>query len=192
MLSARELQAVRQINDVIRLGRVRRVEPDRIVLDHGEAATGPDVLHVDCTARGLRDAPAEPIFQHGRIVLQQVRQNSPTFNAALAAFVEAHRDNDADKNQLCPPNPYPSSVTDWPRMTSRTWRTERRWMSDPDIAAWVAQSRLNLLRALPDHLAEPAVQVAIRRYSTHVGTAIERLAQLNGLKRSSAIGAVEA
>ena len=192
MLSARELQAVRQINDVIRLGRVRRVEVDRIVLDHGEAATGPDVLHVDCTARGLRDAPAEPIFQRGRIVLQQVRQNSPTFNAALAAFVEAHRDNDADKNQLCPPNPYPSSVMDWPRMTSRTWRTERHWMTDPDIAAWVAQSRLNLLRALPDHLAEPAVQVAIRRYSTHVGTAIERLAQLNGLKRSSAIAAVEA
>ena len=192
MLSDRELQAVRQINDVIRLGRVRRVEVDRIVLDHGEAATGPDVLHVDCTARGLRDAPAEPIFQRGRIVLQQVRQNSPTFNAALAAFVEAHRDNDADKNQLCPPNPYPSSVTDWPQMTSRTWRTERHWMTNPDVAAWVAQSRLNLLRALPDHLAEPAVQVAIRRYSTHVGTAIERLAQLNGLKRSSAIAAVEA
>jgi hypothetical protein len=58
-------------------------------------------------------------------------------------------------------------------------------MSAPDIAAWVAQSRLNLLRALPDHHAEPAVQVAIRRYSTHVGTAIERLAQLNGLKRST-------
>ena len=53
---------------------VRRVEADRIVLAHGEVETGPDVLHVDCTAVGLRNAPATPMFQPGRIVLQQVRQ----------------------------------------------------------------------------------------------------------------------
>ena len=191
MLSGRELQALRRIDNVVRLGRVRRLETRRIILEHGEAAAGPGVLHVDCTANGLRDAPAQPIFQHGRIVLQQVRHNSPTFNAALAAFVEAHHESDAGKNQLCPPNPYPNSVTDWPRMMSRTWRAERGWTSDPDLATWVAQSRLNLLRALPDHLAEPAVQAAIGRFLTHVGTAVERLPQLNGQKRSDAIGAVE-
>ena len=135
---------------------------------------------MDCTALGLRDAPAVPIFQPGRIVLQQVRHLSPSFNAALVGFVEAHRDDDADKNRLCPPNPYPSSIEDWPRMMSRTWRTEQRWLSEPDVSAWVAQSRLNLLRALPDHVAEPPVQAAIERYLTHVGAAIERLTQLDG------------
>ena len=159
---------------------MRRIEGDRIVLEQGEVETGPDVLHVDCTALGLRNAPATPIFQPGRIVLQQIRHNSPTFNAALAGFVEAHRDDDADKNRLCPPNPYPSSIEDWPRMMSRTWRTEKRWLSEPDLAAWVAESRLNLLRALPDHAAEPSVQAALKRYLTHVRAAIERLKQLDG------------
>jgi hypothetical protein len=42
-------------------------------------------------------------------------------------------------------------------MVSRTWRTEARWLSEPDLSTWVAQSRLNLLRALPDHAAEPSV-----------------------------------
>lgn len=175
MLSRPELQALRQIGDVVRLGRVRRIEADRIFLEQGEVATGPNVLHVDCTARGLRNAPAMPIFKPRQIVLQQVRHASPTFNAALLGFIEAHRDQDSDRNWLCPPNPYPNSIADWPGMVSRTWRVERRWLSEPDIAAWVAQSRLNLLRALPEHLDNPAVQSALNRYRTHVGSAIERL-----------------
>jgi hypothetical protein len=143
---------------------------------------------VDCTAYGLNDAPARPIFQPGRIVLQQVRHLSPTFNAALVGFVEAHRDEDVDKNRLCPPNPYPSRMEDWPRMMSRTWRTQARWASEPDLSAWVAESRLNLLRALPDHIAEPSVQASVKRYATHVSAAIERLTELDGSTSPSLMG----
>ena len=179
MLSAGELGALRQIEDVVRLGRVLRVDADRIVLERGETTTSTDVLHVDCTALGLRDAPATPIFTPERIVLQQVRHLSPCFNAALIGVVEAHREQDADKNRLCPPNPYPSSIWDWPRMMSRTWRTEARWLTEPDLSAWVAHSRLNLLRALPDHATEPPAQTAINRYLTHVGNAIQNLTHLH-------------
>ena len=136
MLSARELRG--------RCGRSRTSSgsaasggsrPTGSSSSAGRPRPSPDVLHVDCTALGLRDAPATPIFQPGRIVLQQVRHLSPSFNAALIGFVEAHRDDDADKNRLCPPNPYPSSIEDWPRMISRTWRTEQRWLSEPDLSA---------------------------------------------------------
>ncbi len=179
MLSARELGALRQIEDVVRLGRVRRIEADRLVLDRGETETGPDTLHVDCTALGLKDAPATPIFQPDRIVLQEVRHLSPCFNAALVGFVEAHWDEDADKNRLCPPNPYASNTEDWPRMMSLTWTTEGQWLSEPDLSAWIAKSRLNLLRALPEHAAESYVQEVVKRYLTHVGAAIERLKHLD-------------
>ena len=175
MLSGPELEALRRIGRVVRLGRVRHIEPDRIVLERGEVPTGPDVLHVDCTALGLNDAPPTPIFQPGRIVLQQVRHNSPVFNAALIGFVEARRDDEEEKNRLCPPNPYASSIEDWPRMMRRTWRSEGRWAGDPELAAWVAQSRLNLLRDLPEHAMEAPVRSAVERFLTHVGDAIERL-----------------
>jgi hypothetical protein len=180
MLSRRELDALRQITDVVRLGRVRRIEPDRIVLEQGEIETTTDVVHIDATALGLNNAPATPIFQPGRIVLQQVRHLSPPFNAALIGFIEARREDDADKNRLCPPSPYPSSIEDWPRMMSRTWRTEARLLSEPDVSAWVAASRLNLVRALPDHSAEPPVQAAVKRYLTYVNAAVEQLEQLDG------------
>lgn len=176
MLSSRELEGLRQIEDVVRLGHVRRVEADRIVLERGEMATGPATVHVDCTALGLREAPVTPVFQDGRIVLQQVRHNSPTFNAALIGFVEANRDDDTERNRLCPPNPYASRIQDWPRMMSRTWRTEGSWLKEPDLVAWLGRTRLNLLGALPDHAGERPVRVALERYLTHVGPAIERLA----------------
>ena len=41
MLSGPELDAVRRIEDVVRLGRVRRIERDRIVLEQGEARDRP-------------------------------------------------------------------------------------------------------------------------------------------------------
>jgi hypothetical protein len=126
----------------------------------------------------LNNAPATAIFGPGRIVLQQVRHLSPCFNAALLGFVEAHRDDDSDKNRLCPPNPYPSSIEDWPRMMSCTWTTAEQWFGESDLSAWVAKSRLNLVRGLPDHAAEPSVQTALKRYLTHLGAATERLKQL--------------
>jgi hypothetical protein len=175
MLSAQELAGLRQIEDVVRLGRVRRIEADRIVLEQGEVETDADTLHVDCTALGLNNAPATPIFQSGRIVLQQLRHLSPCFNAALLGFVEAHRADDVEKNRLCPPNPFPSSTDDWPRMVSRTWRTERRWTSESDLSAWIAESRLNLVQALPDHATDPYVQEMVGRYLKSVGPAVERM-----------------
>jgi hypothetical protein len=157
---------------------VERIERDRILPSHGETDTGPDVVHVDCTAQGLRSVPPVPVFQDGRIVLQQIRQNSPTFNSALIAFAEVHREDDASKNLLCPPNPYPRSIEDWPAMTRRTWLVEQRWLSEPDLAGWISNSRLNLLKGLPDHAADPAVKEALQRYLTYIGPAIERLAEL--------------
>ena len=179
MLSAGELEMARQIRDVVRLGRVRRIEADRIVLERGEIETGEGAVHVDCSALGLSNAPATPVFQRNEVVLQQVRLLSPCFNAALIAFVEAHRDDDAEKNELCPPHPYPSGVEDWPHMMSRGWRTEERWTSDPDLVTWAAQSRLNLVRALPEHAAEPAVQAAVTRYLTHLAAAVARMTELD-------------
>jgi NAD(P)-binding Rossmann-like domain len=178
MLSPGELEAVRRIEDVVRLGRVQRIEPDRIILERGEVETSRDVVHVDCTAYGLRAAPTAPIFAEDRIVIQQVRQNSPTFNAALIAFVEARRENDEDRNRLCPPNPYASGIDDWPGMTRRTFEVEQQWLGEPDLGEWIAASRLNLLRGLPERAGDPKVQAALERFLSNVGPATERLAEL--------------
>jgi hypothetical protein len=183
MLSPAEVDALRTVEDVVRLGRVQRIERDRLVLDEGELDSGPDVLHVDCTARGLMDVPPVPVFQSGRIVLQEVRHNSPCFNAAMIAFLEAHRDDDAERNRLSPPNPYANSTWDWPGQNRRTWIVEQLWLGEPDIAAWIVASRLNLLRGLSERAGEPQVQSAVQRFVTNVGPAIERLTEIEAQPR---------
>jgi hypothetical protein len=180
MLSRRELADLREIEDVVRLGRLRAIEADRIVLDEGELPTRDATLHVDCSAIGLRNAPPVPTFGPGRIVIQQVRQASPTFNAALVGFVESHRDTDEEKNRLSPPHPYTSSIEDWGPLMRRTWATELAWISEPDVATWIAASRLNVLCALPEHMHEPRAQEAVNRFVKYVGPATERLSAIDG------------
>jgi NAD(P)-binding Rossmann-like domain len=116
-VSQAELASLRRIENVVRLGRVVQIAPDRIVLEEGSIPTDGGQVHVDCSAAGLRLAPARPVFADGRITLQQIRTCQPTFNAALIGYVEASRHDDAEKNLLCPPNPYPDAATDWIQAT---------------------------------------------------------------------------
>jgi hypothetical protein len=67
---------------------------------------------------------------------------------------------------------------------TRTWRAESRWLREPDLSAWVAGSRLNLLHDLPEHAAEPAAHAAVERFVTHVPAAIERLGGLSAVSTS--------
>lgn len=73
ILSQREVESLRTVERVIRQGRVRTIGRDRIDLEEGLLPTPPGHVHVDCTAAGLRLAPAVPIFTIDRITLQQVR-----------------------------------------------------------------------------------------------------------------------
>lgn len=181
MLSLPEIEQVRRVADVVRLGRVRRIERDRLLLDQGEVSTG-GALHIDASATGLRDIAPRPIFSPGRITLQQVRHNSPPFNAALIAWVEAHRDDDDEKNRICPPNPYVREVAGWASMVARTWRTEGGWRTEPDLQAWAGSTRLNLMQALPEHFGDPRAQAAMARYADNVGDAVVRLEEIARLQ----------
>ena len=53
ILSEAELAQLRRIRRVVRLGHVRAIERDHIVLDRGEIATSPSQVHVHCSAAGL-------------------------------------------------------------------------------------------------------------------------------------------
>jgi hypothetical protein len=173
-----EVDRLRRIQNVARLGHVRRIERDRIVLDKGTIPTRPGHLHVHCAADGLRRPPALPIFGADRITLQPVRTGLVPFNAALVAFVEAHRKDDAEKNRLCPPNPYPDAVLDWTRTTLIQTRADRAWSTETDIAAWLERSRLNPMRGLRDRIADPLVQQASQRYAANVRPGLARLTEL--------------
>jgi hypothetical protein len=173
-----EVELLQRIGDVVRLGHVRRIERDRIVLDDGSVATRPGSLHVHCAANGLRRPPARPIFEAGRITLQPVRVGLVPFNAALVGFIEAHRDDDDEKNRLCPPNPYPDAPVDWARGTLVQMAADRAWSQEKDLQAWLERSRLNPMRGLRSRWGEARVQQASRRFGELVRPALARMTAL--------------
>jgi hypothetical protein len=174
-MSLAELSLLRQVTNVVRLGRIQRIERDKIVLEHGTVPTSGGAVHVHCAASGISHAPGIPIFEPGRITLQSIRTGLQPFNAGLTAYVDITRDDIAEKNRLCPPNRQPNTPADWIRGTLTQWGADREWSRQSDLAAWLDRSRLNASRGLSTHLNEPPVQAAMARYASHVRQATANL-----------------
>jgi hypothetical protein len=151
-----------------------------IVLERGTVPLAPGSLVVHCAASGLQYPPLVPVFGPDRIRLQTIRAGFPCFCAALAGYVEATRDDDRERNRLCPPNTLPDNPADWTRMVVRGSVAAARYGAEPDIAAWANGCALNPTRVQPSDRDEPAVRTSAARLA---GVAEHGLARLAGLAR---------
>ena len=177
-MSTAELELVRRISDVVRLGHVRRVTQHEVVLEEGAVPARSGDLYVHCAAPGLNPSAAVPIFAEGRVTLQPIRSGLIPFNAALVGFVESTGRDLREKNRLCPPNQLPDVPIDWVRGLLIEMGADRAWSKEPDIATWLEGARLNTARGLPQHAAEPQVLEAMSRFRAFVQPGLARLATL--------------
>jgi len=151
-----ELEQLRRIRDVVRMGHLRRADADHMVLDGGTLPAPGPALYTDCTADGAEKRPAATIFDADRITLQSLRGCQQIFSAALIAHVEAKYPDDTVKNRLCVPLPHPDTDLDWLRLALADYRNQLRWLDDPDLTAWMSAARLDLFGHLIGHLLPPA------------------------------------
>jgi hypothetical protein len=142
-ISRGELELLRTIGNVIRMGHVRAIERERLVLDGGSVPIGPDTICIDCTASAVEKRPNEPVFQAGRIVLQMLRLPQPCFSAALVAYVEARYGSDADKNRLCAPVPFPHTLDAYVGSMMVSMWNQFQWGQDKALRQWIRDCRLD-------------------------------------------------
>jgi hypothetical protein len=176
-----ELDRLRSIERVVRLGHIKRAEPKRLVLDQGEVATRPDAVVVHCAASGLRYRPLVPIWGPETITLQPIRTGFPCFGAALAGYVEATLDGDDEKNSRCPPSPYSNTTTDWALMQVLGGKAAMAFATHPDIKAWADRVSLNPARTPPELGDSAELTAAVARFRASVGPGMARMAELAGL-----------
>ncbi|HUH76049.1 MAG TPA: hypothetical protein VLZ53_01660, partial [Devosia sp.] len=176
-----ELEQLRTIKRVVRLGHIKEISRNEIRLDEGAIPLSSGALVVHCAASGLRYPPLVPIWGPDKIRLQTIRAGFPCFCAALAGFVEATRDDDRERNRLCPPNTLPDNPRNWAEMQLRGTLAARRYGAQPDIAAWANQCALNPARMDPSLAKDPAVSAASARLAGVAERGISRLAELAGL-----------
>ncbi|HWI70977.1 MAG TPA: hypothetical protein VNT55_03410 [Baekduia sp.] len=137
-----ELDALRKVDDVVRLGRVLEVNPRGLVLEGGTRELDGDVLYVDCTADGLARVAPVPVFQPGLVTLQPVFFCQQVYSAAFIAHVEARADDDQTKNALTAVVPHPYDPVDYLRSGLVNFRNEVLWSQDPEIVQWRQDARL--------------------------------------------------
>jgi hypothetical protein len=173
-----ELDQLRTIEDVVRMGHLHHVEPGRLVLRDGDAALAKDAVVVHCAASGLQYRPLVPIWGSEAITLQPIRTGFPCFGAGLAGYVEATVDKDDTKNTLCPPSPYSNTTADWALMQVLGGRASMAFAADPDIKAWADTVSLNPARIPPDLAPTDELTAAVNRFRSHIGPGMARMAEL--------------
>ena len=186
--SKAEVELLRSIENVVRLGRVRRLGSRELALDGGTLPVEPGEIFVDCTAVGVPIVVARPIFEPGRITVQTMRVGLTPFNAALVGYIEATRDDIEEKNRLAPPNVHPNTSRDWLVTMENSTRADTIWLEEPDIAEWLETSRLNIASGLRKQLSDPRMGAAIGRMFEHRDAALANLKRLLADERAALAG----
>jgi hypothetical protein len=171
-----ELEQLRTLENVVRRGHLHAVGRGRLELTDGSVTVADDALVVHCAAEGLKYPPLVDVWRPEAITLQPIRAGFPCFGAALVGYVEATRDDDDEKNRLCPPSPYGNSMAEWARMNVLGTRAAQAFSAAPDIRAWSSDVALNPARIPP--VGSAALDDARERLAAHTGPALARLVEL--------------
>ena len=179
-LAQGEVEVLRRIRDVVRLGRVQALEAGRMVLERGSVPVEPGALFIDCTASAVEFRPPMPVFRGNTIVPQIVRAPLPSFSSALIAYVEVHYEDEAHKNRLCGMVPFPHSPGDYARTMMANMLNQFQWAQDKPLREWIRASRLDgfgKLMASADK-QDVAQQATIARLKEQAAAAMANLPKL--------------
>jgi hypothetical protein len=176
-----ELDRLRTIENVVRLGHIVSAQQGRLILQAGEVRIADGAVIVHCAASGLQYPPLAPIWDHDAIRLQPVRGGFPCFGAALAGYVEATRSDDVEKNRVCRPSPLPNTPRDWAAMQVFGGRASMSFSKEPDLKAWADEVMLNPARIPPEMAGREDIAEAQARFRRHVAAGMTRLAEFAGL-----------
>jgi NAD(P)-binding Rossmann-like domain len=174
-VSAREIDAVRRIGDVVRARRVHRIGRSSMSTNAGEISASPRDLYIDCTAAGVPPADARPVFHAGHIAIQFVGVGFLPWSAATIGFVESTDISDEEKNRLCPPVVFSGDVTDLPALAYVAMRGQVARARHDVVGPWNATTRLNPARALLDHIDDADVSDSLTFAIEHTREALENL-----------------
>jgi hypothetical protein len=160
-----ELERLREVKDIVRMGHVETIEPHELRLAGGDCSANPSTLYVDCTARALGHTNTWPIFDDDRIALQMIRLYQPTFSAALIAKIETSFESDAVKNALAIPVPMTDTVQSWLVSQIANTTNQFAWSQHPELKAWIASCRLDGFGRAGREVDrnDPAVQAVFKR-----------------------------
>ncbi len=180
-VSVGEVELLRTIKQVIRMGRVQGIEPGTLVLDKGSIAMPADTLYIDCTASAIRAFAPQPVFAPGRICIQLLRAPLVVLSAAITAYVEAHgSDDDAARNRMCVPISSRLSLESYAQAMQQGLLNQFQWSQDKALRQWMRTSRLDAFGALVAGIEKTDVarQATLAQLRTNTMAAMMNMSKL--------------
>ena len=163
-----ELGLLRRIENVVRLGHVKRIDRNEITLDEGRVPTSERTLHVHCAAKGLSRRPPRPIFEPGRVTVQPFRWGFTCYQYAMLGVVEALLNTDEEKNLVCPAISYWEADADYLSSFLAMLANKRALAAHPALVQWAKNTRLSPLSQISQFRDEPGV-IDSRERMKHCG-----------------------
>lgn len=177
-IALQELEALRSVENVVRMGYVQNIGRQRIALTDGEIKSSPRHVFVDCTAPGLANKPLVPIFEDHKVIIQYTTVGVAPWSAAVVGFFEGLDISTEEKNAVCAPLPRTGLINDHPVVMHRGFALEGPRRRYSEYVDWSASCRLNAGRATAQHMADPEVADAVALMSKHGGAAMQSLARM--------------
>ena len=140
-ISKKELQTVRKIQNVIRMGRVKKVSKNNIFLERGRVQNSEKSIIVDCSACGLASRPEKKIFSENAITLQSIMMCQQVFSASIIAKIESLGLGVSEKNALVSPVAHPEVVGDLPACLFQSFKNVDQ--VNRKFPVWMRMARLN-------------------------------------------------
>ncbi|MBV1891833.1 MAG: NAD(P)-binding protein [Gammaproteobacteria bacterium] len=180
IISEAELEQLKRVTNVVRLGHVQSVEPGKVVLDKGELSVPSNTVFVHCSANGIPHKQAQPVFQGNKIVPQLVQVCQPCISAAFTAKVELMLSSDAEKNALCQAVPIPDKPIDWLVQELATGRNIAARRHHDWVNEWLDHSRLSLssMAKRAANSGEETKLKLLERFRLGIKPAAENMARL--------------
>jgi len=98
-----ELKKLKQVQNIIRKGRIASVEPGKLIFQSGEEMEiDCNTLHVDCSTNSILFPPPKKVFDGKSINVQFIRLPPPSQSANIIAAMELKFPHDEEKkNSVC-------------------------------------------------------------------------------------------
>ena len=152
VISEAEMDMLRSIKNIVRMGRVSAITNTQIVLEKGVIDLAPSLedknnktLFVDCSASAVGHLDTCPIFSDDQINLQWIRYPLIPFSMALIAYMEGTMTNEgADTlNSIIKPLPSPHTLKDFFRYVQIEMMNSYKISKIPHLNDWAKSSRLD-------------------------------------------------
>ncbi|TAM12848.1 MAG: NAD(P)/FAD-dependent oxidoreductase [Nevskiaceae bacterium] len=172
-----ELEQIRKIKNVVRMGHVESVAPGVIRLEKGVHRVPESSVFIDCAADGLTKVPAKKVFDGTHITLQSVRMCQQVYSAGFIANVEINVPGEARKNELCRPVPHPYLARDYLRCAIQNSENMLTWLTEPAVVKWINESRIDLFSPYL-YFDDPQCAAGIEAMCGLIKQAVPKLQQL--------------